>query len=124
VVLGLALLGASVSVSAEENPARLGARLARATGPERVSILAALVAANANDQPAKAIEQGNEAQRMLQGSSDRKTRLRVANDLRWAYNVQGDYEDALQLGEQAGKPARGVGDTVAEERAGRWWSSA
>ena len=106
-------LHASIPLAAQTDASRLEARLATASGRERLELLVALATAHREESSARAVELGEEALELLRTHPDRKRQLEVLNALAYAQIVLGAYEPALQLSAQARKLAREAGDKVA-----------
>ncbi|MEM7352346.1 MAG: tetratricopeptide repeat protein [Acidobacteriota bacterium] len=97
-------------LSAQVDPERLEERLAGATGHERLELLVDLVSAYRREDPARAIDLGQEALRLLEIHPDEPRELDLSQALSRVHRGRREYDTAATYGARAVTLARGHGD--------------
>jgi len=100
------LLWAQAGGEKQADPGELEARLAAATGREKLELLAELADAYRRSDPAKAIAFGTEALELLQAIPDQNRKLEILNSLAVASIQQREFQRALGPGMRAERLAR------------------
>ncbi|HEY5906981.1 MAG TPA: tetratricopeptide repeat protein [Vicinamibacteria bacterium] len=101
----------------QETAPALEARLPGLQGEERARVLQRLVELYEDENPKRAVELGQEAQRLFTAHPDPERQTTLLIDMAWAFMKLGEYDQAREHAEQGRDLALGRGDRLRTARA-------